>query len=168
MIHASKERPVLVKVVEGVRILGTGAGFCLAYGAWNPEAPDTIRILALTFAIAMCGTCAFEGIFLSRATALEKGYASSGYGRINPYHIQNTMWFVAATIVGIAWGLGYPDATQGFLVYVALVSIFFLLSASNHACQAVRHENRTWQNLNRPFLTLAMVGGGVPIMVSYL
>ena len=158
----------MVRIVEGLRILGTGVGFYLAYGAWDPDSSEAIRILAFTFAIAMCGTCAIEGVFLARATGIEKGYASSGDVQVNPYHVQNTMWFLAATIVGVSWASACPQSTQGFLVYVILVSLFFLLSAGNHAFQAIRRGNRTWANLNRPFLTLAMVAGGVPIILSYL
>lgn len=61
-----------------------------------------------------------------------------------------------------------PDATAAFLLYVVFICSFFVLSALNHAWQAIGHGNRTWQNLNRPFLSLAMVGASVPIIMSYL
>ena len=157
-----------VKIVEGVRILLAAVGFGWAYAVWNPEAPSAIRILALTLAVAMCGTCAFEGLFLADSTAREKGYGSSTDGHVDPYHVQNTMWFLAATIVGVIWTIARPEAVQGYVVYVLLISLFLVFSAANHAWQAVKHGNRTWQNLNRPFLTLAMLGGGAPIVVSYL
>ena len=157
----------LVKLVEVVRILGTGVGFVLAYGFWGDPTPaESIRILALTLALPMCGTCALEGLFLSRATAREKGYASKGEPAINPYQIQNAMWFLAATLVGLGWGLFSPDATRAFVLYVVLILGFFLLSAINHSWQAIAHGNRTWQNLDRPFLAAAMVGGSLPIILS--
>ena len=159
----------LVKLVEAVRILGTAVGFVLAYDAWGePASVEPIRMLALTLAIPMCGTCALEGLFLTRATAREKGYASAGDDSINPYQIQNTMWFLSAALVGLAWVLFVPEATQAFVLYVLLILGFFLLSAINHAWQAIAHGNRTWQNLDRPFLAAAMIGGSLPIILTSL
>lgn len=159
----------LVRLVEAVRIVGTGVGFYFAYAAWTePSSPDSIRILALTLAIPMCGSCAVEGLLLGRATAREKGYGSAGDAAIDPYQIQNALWFLAVSVCGVIWGLWFPAAIQAFVFYVVMVFAFFLLSAVNHAVQAVRHGNRTWQNLDRPFLAAAMIGGGLPIIVSYL
>ena len=109
-----------------------------------------------------------EGLFLGRATAREKGYDSVGDATIDPYQIQNALWFLAVSVCGAIWGVWFPAATQAFLLYVVTVFAFFLLSAVNHAVQAVRHGNQTWQNLDRPFLAAAMIGGGLPIIVSYL
>lgn len=159
----------LVRLVEFIRIFGTALGFYLAYVALGvPSSPTSIRILALTFAIAMCGTLAFEGTFLAKATAREKGYDQLNSAMIDPYQLQNTMWFLAATVVGVAWAAWFPDAAEAFLLYVVLICSFFVLSALNHAWQAIEHGNRTWQNLSRPFLSLAMVVGSVPIIMSYL
>lgn len=59
---------MLVKLVEAVRIVGTGIGFFLAYRSnTDPLSGEAIRILAGTMAFVMCGTCAFEGLFLARA-----------------------------------------------------------------------------------------------------
>lgn len=64
----------LVKLVEFIRIFGAALGFHLAYAHLEvPASPPSIRILVLTFAIAMCGTLAFEGTFLAKAAAREKG-----------------------------------------------------------------------------------------------
>jgi hypothetical protein len=159
----------LVKLLEFIRIIGTAFGFYLTYAALDvPSSPDSIRILALTFAIAMCGTLTLEGLFLAKATSREKGYSVVGDEMIDPYQIQNTMWFLAATTAGVVWPVWFPDATSAFLLYVVLIGGFFVLSAVNHAWQAIGHRNRTWQNLSRPFLSLAMVGGSLPIIMSYL
>lgn len=159
----------LVKLVEFVRILGAALGFYLAYAALDaPSSPTAIRILALTFAIAMCGTLAFEGMFLATATAREKGYNRVGNTIIDPYQLQNTMWFLAATIVGVVWSVWFPHATMAFLLYAVFIGCFFVLSALNHAWQAIAHGNKTWQNISRPLLSLALVAGSVPIIMSYL
>ena len=169
MSDATRMKRGVVKLVEAVRIFGTGAGFYMAYAAWGePSSPDAIRMLTLTFAIAMCGTCAFEGLFLAEATAMEKGYDRTSGGGVDPYHRQNTMWFLAAAIVGVVWAVVFPQATEAFVLYVVLLCAFFLLSAGNHAWQAIRYGNQTWQNLNRPFLAIGMAGGSVPIISSYL
>lgn len=159
----------LVKLVEVIRILGVVLGFFLAYAALGAQSsPISIRVLALTFAIAMCGTLAVEGIFLAKAAAREKGFDQVGSAMIDPYQRQNTMWFLAATLAGVAWAVWFPDAIEAFLLYVVLICSFFVLSALNHAWQAIEHGNRTWQNISRPFLSLALVAGSVPIVMSYL
>ena len=169
MRESAEVKSSLVKLLEFIRIIGTAFGFYLAYAARDvPSSPVSIRILALTFAIAMCGTLALEGLFLAKATAREKGYDVVGDKMIDPYQLQNTMWFLAATIAGVVWSAWFPDATAAFLLYVVFICSFFVLSALNHAWQAIGHGNRTWQNLNRPFLSLAMVGASVPIIMSYL
>ena len=158
----------LVKLAEAIRIIGSALGFFLAYGALEtPASPDAIRILALTFALALCAPCAVEGLCLAKATAREKGYDQLGSGRIDPYQRQSALWFLAATVVAVAWALTAPEATAAFLLYVELIGGFFVLSALNHAWEAIGGGNRTWQNLNRPFLSLALVGGGVPILLAY-
>ena len=59
---------MLVKLVEAIRIVGTGIGFFLAYQSnTDPLSGEAIRILAGTMAFVMFGTCAFEGLFLARA-----------------------------------------------------------------------------------------------------
>ncbi|MDG2020870.1 MAG: hypothetical protein P8J59_02865 [Phycisphaerales bacterium] len=159
----------VVKLVEAVRIFGTGLGFYMAYAAWGDSpSPDAIRILTLAFAISMCGTCAFEGLFLAKTTAREKGFDQAGGGSVGPYQRQNTMWFLVATVVGVVWATAFPDDVRAFLLYVVLICGFFLLSAVNHAWQAIAHRNMTWQNLDRPILAVAMAGGSVPIITSYL
>jgi len=159
----------LVKFVELVRILGVALGFYLSYAARDvPTSPASIRLLALTIAIAMCGTLSLEGIFLAKAAAREKGYDQVNDLMVDPYQLQNTMWFVAASVTGIAWTAWFPDATEAFLLYVVLICCFFVLSAMNHAWQAIVHGNKTWQNLSRPFLSLAMVVGSVPLIIPYL
>lgn len=154
----------LVKAVEMFRILGVGLGFYLAYA--NLGEAESIRVLSLTFAIAMCGTLALEGLFLAKATAEEKGYAVVIGDARDPYQVQNTMWFLSASIIGIAWTRLRPEATEAYLLYVVMLCSFFALSAMNHAWQAIKHGNRTWQNLNRPFLSLSMVVGSLPIIMS--
>lgn len=169
MNDSAKMKGNLVKLVEFVRIFGAAMGFYLVYASLEASSsPTSIRTLALTFAIPMCGTLAAEGMFLAKATAREKGYDHVGNEMIDPYQIQNTMWFLAATIAGVVWFVWFPDATMAFLLYVVFICCFFVLSALNHAWQAIVHGNRTWQNLSRPFLSLAMVAGSVPVILAYL
>ena len=158
----------LVKIVEAMRIISTAVGFSLAYKALeHPPTDQAIRTLTLTYAISLCGTCAFEGLFLAKATAKEKGYDHGQEVRVNPYHRQNTMWFLSASIVGVAWASNSTTTVNASLLYITLTGGFFILSAINHAWEAIAHGNSTWQNLNRPFLLLAMAGASIQIALSY-
>lgn len=63
------------------------------------------------------------------------------------------MWFLAATMVCLGWGLFSPDMTRAFVLSVVLILGFFLLSAINHTWQVIAHENRTcrsWIDRFRP------------------
>ena len=103
----------------------------------------------MTFAFAMCGPCAAEGLLLARAAARAKGFGGKNGDVGSPYHLQSTLWFLASAIVGGTWCLILPDDTWAFLLYSILIASFFMLSLMNHAWQAIVHGNRTWQNLSR-------------------
>ena len=166
MSNANSFQSLLVKLVEAVRIFGTGAGYYVVYDAYGAgDEVQALRLLMLTIAIGMCATCAVEGLFLSSATAAEKGY-DGGNDKVSPYQLQNSMWFVAATVVGVGWFFFDATARGAFLNYTVLISLFFTLSACNHAFQAIRHQNLTWQNLNRPVLQALMLGAGLPIILA--
>ena len=68
-----------VKLIEAIRILGTAAGFYWVYDqqALGREI-EALRFLVLTLALALCATCAAEGIFFSESSAREKGYRAEG------------------------------------------------------------------------------------------
>ena len=158
-----------VKVFEAVRVLGTAAGLYLAYAAQKePITPASIRILAMTFAFAMGGPCAAEGLLLARAAARAKGFGGKNGDVGSPYHLQSTLWFLASAIVGGTWCLILPDDTWAFLLYSILIASFFMLSLMNHAWQAIVHGNRTRQNLSRPILAIALIAGSVPILLRYM
>ena len=73
---------------------------------------------------------------------------------------------MAATVASVVVFAGYPTSRPASVTYLVLVTLFFGLSALNHAYQAIRHGNLTWQNLNRPFLFAALVAATVPILLS--
>ena len=157
---------LLTKAVEGVRIFGTGIGYYLVYDSYGvDDYTGALMRLMLTLGIGLCGTCAIESLLLSKATAKEKGY-DLGEGRVSPYQIQNGMWFVSGTFMAGFVYLVYPTSKPAAATYVLLVLIFFGLSAINHAYQAIRHSNLTWQNLNRPFLFAALIAASVPVVAA--
>ena len=159
---------LLVKAVEATRIFGTAIGFYLVYDAYGvDDTQGALMRLVLTLGIGMCGTCAFESLFLSKATAREKGY-DLGEEQVSPYQIQNAMWFVSGTFMAgfVYWF--YPTSKPAGATYVLLILIFFGLSALNHGYQAIRHGNLTWQNLNRPFLFVTLIAASVPVIAQSL
>lgn len=153
-----------VKVIEAIRILGTGAGFYWIYDQQGlGHEVEALRFLVLTLALALCATCAAEGIFVSESSAREKGYRAEGE-RKSPYQIQNLAWFVAATVTGVWLFQAESNDAGALLGYAVFVLLFFGLSALNHGYQTVRFGNMTWQNLNRPVLFGFLIVASIPII----
>ena len=154
----------LIKLIEAIRILGTGAGFYWIYDqqALGHEV-EALRFLVLTLALPLCATCAAEGIFFSESSAREKGYRGEGE-RKSPYQIQNLAWFVAATVTGVWIFQAESHGAAALLGYAVFVLLFFGLSAINHGYQAIRFQNLTWQNVNRPLLFGILIVASVPII----
>ncbi len=159
---------LLVKAVEATRIFGTAIGFYFVYDAYGVnDFTEALMRLVLTLGIGLCGTCAVESLFLSKATAKEKGY-DQGDDSVNPYQTQNAMWFVAGTFMAVFVYLVYPNSNPAGVTYLLLIVIFFGLSAVNHAYQAISHGNLTWQNLNRPFLFAGLIAASIPVLAKVL
>ena len=77
---------------------------------------------------------------------------------------QNALWFFAATVISVIVFVWYPDSPSANATYLLFVNLFLGLSAINHALEAITNQNHTWQNLNRPFLLVALIVATVPIL----
>ncbi len=152
------------KYTEWSRIGGVAVGFYFVYDAHSAgDAIEAARLLTLVIGLALCGTSAIEGLFFPKASALEKGF-DMGKGRSNPYQRQNALWFFSATVVSVIVFVWYPDSPSANATYLLFVNLFLGLSAINHALEAIANQNLTWQNLNRPFLFVALIVATVPIL----
>ena len=153
--------------IECLRIGGVAVGFYFAYDALSADdGIKAIRLLTLTIGL-LCGTSAFEGLFLAKASACAKGYDSDS-SITNPYQKQNTLWFVASTVMSFIVFICYPDSATANVTYLLFINIFLGLSAINHSFEAVCHGNLTWQNLNRPFLFIVLIVATIPIIRDVL
>ncbi|CAE7726816.1 unnamed protein product, partial [Symbiodinium pilosum] len=153
---------VMVHVIEFSRIALAMAGCAVAYAySTQGHVEDAARLLQLGLSVALSGTCALEGICFYETAARQKGY-DRGFdfsnGR-NPYATQSTLWFAASCLVGVVAFFVYPRNPSAQIVLATLQLLFFLMSALNHAYEAVSHGNWRWQNVSRPLLSVAMVAG---------
>jgi hypothetical protein len=172
MVKPKKSSSDIAKCIEWLRIGGViGGVICGFYFVYNAHSDGDViqaaRPLTLVLGIALCGTCAIEGIFFAKASALEKGFDSAS-AHSSQYQRQSALWFVTGTIVSVIVFVWYPETSAASLIYLLFVSIFLGLSAINHAYKAVCHRNVTWQNLNRPFLFIALIAATVPVIRGVL
>ncbi|MCP4001351.1 MAG: hypothetical protein GY727_10620 [Gammaproteobacteria bacterium] len=167
MTRPTQIKRTIAKCTEWLRIGGIAAGFFFIYDTYDTHSTDNAieaaRFLTLVVGLALCGTCAIEGFFFPQASAHEKGF-DIGAGRSNPYHRQNTLWFFSAAVMSVIVFVWYPDSPSANATYLLFVNLFLGLSAINHALEAIGNHNLTWQNLNRPFLFIALIAATVPIL----
>ena len=115
----------MIKWVEATRIIATGVGFYWIYDQHSLENTlEAMRWLVMTLALALCGTCAAEGLFFSEASALEKGYRKEG-DSANPYQLQNLSWFIAATVTGVWIFFAYGQQTAALVTYAVFMLLYF-------------------------------------------
>jgi hypothetical protein len=68
--------------------------------------------------------------------------------------------FGAVIVYFADWGI------KAELTILFVFFFFFMLSAGNHAIEAIRHKNYKWQNINRPFILLLLLAGFVyPVLM---
>jgi hypothetical protein len=68
--------------------------------------------------------------------------------------------FGAVIVYFADWGI------KAELTILFVFFFFFMLSAGNHAIEAIRHKNYKWQNINRPLILLMLLAGFVyPVLM---
>ena len=154
-------KTTLTSMMEWIRPAGIGGVIFAAY-YFGADAASRFHIMGPGIAALMCGTVAFEALFLGEA-ASEK----IGYGVHRAYQIQSGLANAALAVTAVlvfllGWGR-FADAT-----IVTAMLLFFTLSAANHTATFVVSGNRKPINLLRPLLTLLLLGLLVPLMITAL
>ena len=147
--------------MEWIRPVGITAAYFFAkfYGI---DAVSTFHILGPAVVILMCGSVAFESLFLG-ATASEK----VGYRPDRAYQVQSGLNNLATAVAALLalvlhWGR-YADAAV-----VTVMLLFFSFSALNHLSTAIKDHNFKPVNLLRPAMALLLLGVLLPPMIFAL
>ena len=146
----------LLNLLEILRIVGTAIAFYWGYkigfaGTYDPIAQ--LHFMIPTIIVAISGTSGLEGLFLGNESAKMKGFeVGSNYQRQSAIALLS--YAVIAVIVYFCnWGI------RAELTILFTFIFFFFFSAINHGVDAVKNKNYKLQNLNRTFLTLALIIG---------
>lgn len=146
----------LLKLLGILRISGTAVAFYWGYkigytGTYDPIAQ--LHFMIPVIIVAISGTSGLEGLFLGNESAKIKGFeVGSNYQRQSAIALLS--YAVIAVLVYLCdWGI----RSELTILFTFFFFIFF--SAINHGVDAVKNKNYKFQNVNRPFLTLALIIG---------
>ncbi len=141
---------MIIKVLEILRITGTGLGIFLAYYyGKNPE--EILHIMTPWLVVSIAGLSALEGLIWSKKAAEATGYETG-----SNYQKQSAFAFLSMTVISLIiyfsdWG---PIAN---ITLVLTFVLFLFMSAINHGYQAIVKKNLTWKNAIRPLLTALLI-----------
>jgi len=147
---------MIVKIFDIIRITLVFLAFFFGYrigyaGAYDPIAQLHFMIPVIIVAIA--GISGLEGLLFAKKTAAEKGFMTDGN-----YQRQSAIALLSYAVVSVIvyftnWGI----KAELTLFFAFLFFLFF--SGINHAIDAIQRKNYRWQNINRPFITAALIAG---------
>lgn len=156
---------MFLKILDYIRILSVSIAFFFGYqiafagSSYNAIGQLHFMIPIIIFAIA--GLSGLEGLFFSDQSARLKGFAvGSNYQKQSAYAFLSYA-VVSLLILILNWGI------KAELSILFVFMFFFILSAINHGREAIIHKNYSWQNINRPFITLFLIIGLIyPIIIA--
>jgi hypothetical protein len=143
-------------ILDLLRIALVGVAFFFGYQAGFANGYDPvaqIHVMTPIIVTAIAGISGLEGLLFGQAAAASKGFVSDGN-----YQRQSAIALLSYAIVALLvyfldWGIRAELAILFAFVF------FFTFSSVNHAVNAIRNHNYKWQNINRPFLTILLIGG---------
>ncbi|NOR87255.1 MAG: hypothetical protein GQ527_06570 [Bacteroidales bacterium] len=158
---------MFLKISDISRILLVSLAFFFGYQIgfaneiYNPEAQLHLMIPVIIVAIA--GLSGIEGLFFGKESAALKGFEGGGnYQRQSAIALLSYA-AIAVFVYFVNWGI------KAELTIFFTFIFFFFFSAINHAIDAIKRKNYQWQNINRPFLSLLLIGGMIyPIWMAFL
>ncbi len=157
---------MLFIILDVLRILSVCAAFYFGYqigfqDGYNPAAQ--LHFMVPVIIVAVAGISGLEGMLFSKKAAEAKGFEVG-----SNYQKQSAIGLLSYAVVALLvwlfnWGL------LAELTILFAFCFFFFFSGLNHAIDAVKHKNYKWQNINRPFIAILMIGGLVyPVAMALL
>lgn len=157
---------MFLKILDISRILLVSLAFFFGYQigfaseVYNPEGQLHLMIPLVIAAIS--GLSGIEGLLFGKESATLKGFEGGGnYQRQSAIALLSYA-SIAVFVYFINWGI------KAELTIFFTFIFFFFFSAINHAMDAIKRKNYQWQNINRPFITLLLIGGMIyPIWMAF-
>lgn len=156
---------MLLKLLDVIRVLGVTVAFFFGYRIGFANGYDPIAQLHFMIPIIVviiAGMSGLEGIFFAKKSAELKGFEVG-----SNYQKQSAIALLSYAAVAIFvymsnWGI------KAELTILFAFIFFFFFSGVNHGVDAIRRKNYKWQNINRPFITLLLIGGLVYPVIKAL
>jgi FlaA1/EpsC-like NDP-sugar epimerase len=112
--------------------------------------------------LAISGLSGIEGLLFGKSSAEAKGYETG-----SNYQIQSSIALLSYAVVAVLvyflnWGI------KAELTILFTFLFFFFFSGLNHGLDAIKRRNYKWQNINRPFIVVMLIGGLVyPVIMVF-
>jgi VIT1/CCC1 family predicted Fe2+/Mn2+ transporter len=141
---------MIIKVLEILRIIGTGLGIFMAYYyGKNPQ--EILSIMTPWLLVSIAGLSAMEGLIWGKKAAQATGYETG-----SNYQKQSAFAFLSMAIMSLvvyffSWG------AMANIALVLTFVLFLFMSAINHGYHAIVNKNLTWKNAIRPLLTALLI-----------
>lgn len=145
------------KILDISRIVLVSIAFYFGYQigfaeeVYNAKAQLHFMIPIIIGAVA--GISGLEGIFFSKKSAIEKGFAVD-----SNYQKQSAIALLSYATIAI-WVYFAQWGIMAELTILFTFLFFFFFAAINHAYDAISRKNYKWQNINRPFITFFLILG---------
>lgn len=156
---------MLSNLIDILRILLTGVAFFFGYkigfsgGGYHPEAQLHFMIPILVGVIS--GFSGLEGLLAGDQAARAKGFETG-----SNYQRQSAFGLLSYAVISLlVWSLNWGIKAELTIFFAFL--FFHLFSSINHAYDAFKRKNFSWQNINRPFLTILLIAGMIyPVVMA--
>lgn len=156
---------MISNIIDGIRILMVCVAFFFGYQIGFEDdtynLANQLHFMIPLVILAIAGISGLEGLLYGDKAAEAKGYEKG-----SKYQKQSAIALLSYTFMAIVvyfakWGTLAELTVFGSFIF------FFVFSGYVHAVSAIRDKNLTWQNVNRPFITLMLIAGMVYPVFMY-
>lgn len=154
-------RRFLASAMEWIRPVGISAAFFLSM-AYGNGAVERFHLLGPAVVVLMCGTVAFEALFLGEVSSAKIGYRPDRAYQVQSGLNHLALALTAALVLALGWGR-YAEAAV-----VTAMLLVFAFSGANHLVSAVRGGNLKPVNLMRPLMAALLAALMIPFMIPAL
>lgn len=155
---------MFLHILEIIRIITVCVSFYFGYQigfaeGYNPAAQ--LHFMTPVIIVAIAGLSGIEGLFFAKKSAEIKGFeVGSNYQRQSAIALLSYA-IIALVVYFCNWGI-----KAELTIFFAFI-FFFFFSGLNHAWDAIKRKNYKWQNINRPIITLLLIGGMIyPVVMA--
>jgi len=142
---------MIIKILEILRIVGTGLGIFLAY--YLGDTPEEIlRIMTPWIIGSIAGFSAIEGLLFAKKAA-----EATGYEQGSDYQKQTGFAFLSFALMALLVYFAHWNPMANVTLVLTFL-LFLLQSAINHGYNIFARKNTTWKNMIRPLLTALLIG----------